>query len=413
MSLRVLLLTGGAGDEGDLVRSLNRPGGPTTLVRRCLDAGELLGGVTSGAADVVVVDVAVAGMGVALVHSLRQAGAVVVGYAFDRDQADRLRSYGADAVAMAAGQDDPARQVEQAVASALSGAGLDGSEPPSDPEPVGVLTAVWGPAGSPGRSTVAAALAAHLAGGEQRVLLIDGHLGAASLAEMCGLPPMPGLTALTRPAESGTLTPADLATTARPVPGLPRLGLLGGVTDPGRRGEPGTMAAVRILSAAVGAADHVVVDCGWDLDARSPGTALARACLDRCDHTLAVWAARPIGALRVAAGWPGLVSASRSRPVVVANQAGHPAAGRSASSQIRSVHQALTLAAGSSRDLETVAIPYLPEPLHRAERRGRLPEPGRTEGLTEAIAHLVAAMTAGTEETWRPATGGQPVARAG
>src|SRR5699024_4075089 len=96
------------------------------------------------------------------------------------------------------------------------------SAPGQGHEPVGRIVVVWGPAGAPGRSTVAVNTAAELAEPDEPVMLVDLDTYGASVAQLPAvLDEAPGVAAATRAADAGTLDPAALTQLAPEVaPGL-------------------------------------------------------------------------------------------------------------------------------------------------------------------------------------------------
>ena len=87
--------------------------------------------------------------------------------------------------------------------------------PPAEAAPPsrapGKVTAVWGPAGAPGRTTTAIALASELAAAGLRVALVDADTVGAAIAPSLGLlDEAPGLAAACRLAAASALTGAEL-----------------------------------------------------------------------------------------------------------------------------------------------------------------------------------------------------------
>ncbi len=195
----------------------------------------------------------------------------------------------------------------------------DGPDTPDAPETQGAgrVLAVWGPAGAPGRSTVAVALASELARRRLSTLLVDADPQAGSIAQQLGvLDEVSGLLAAARLATAGVLE-ERLASVQRSLG--PHLRLVTGLPRADRWSEvrPGSLEHLLELARAQG---HVVVDTGAsleddpsaDLGGRPARNALTLGALDVADEVLVVGTADPVGLSRLARGlvelgerWPG------------------------------------------------------------------------------------------------------------
>lgn len=189
----------------------------------------------------------------------------------------------------------------------------------------GQIITVWGPAGAPGRSTVALNLAAEFAARHRRTLLIDADPYGGALAQMLGiLDEVSGFLAAARAANSGML--GSVAEFAYGVDehlsvltGLPRAALWnqvrGGATE-------------RVLSQAATQVDVVVVDCGFSLEAADvyddgapQRNQLTLHALEGADQVVVVGAPDPVGLTRLARGVHELREAlDRVDPLVVVNK---------------------------------------------------------------------------------------------
>jgi len=158
---------------------------------------------------------------------------------------------------------------------------------------------VWGPAGAPGRTTVATALAACL-GSRVRTTLVDADPHGGTVAQSLGvLDEVSGLLAAARLAGSGMLE-ERFASVQRAfdaqftvVTGLPR-------PDRWTEVRAGTIELLAELASRQG---HVVIDTGFDLDddlSGRPGRhQLTLAALEAADEVLVVGTADPVGLSRL------------------------------------------------------------------------------------------------------------------
>jgi MinD-like ATPase involved in chromosome partitioning or flagellar assembly len=221
----------------------------------------------------------------------------------------RLHQMGIGVVLTADGGDDLAAEV---VHSLERSGGVEPAPavPPDDPGPApvpGKVLAVWGPTGAPGRTTIAVALAAELAGLGRSTLLVDADVYGGSVAQhLAVLDDVSGVLAAARNARAGALEPPALAAHCRQVG---RLRVLTGLPRPDRWPELSAVAMSAVLGCARALADHVVVDCGFSLEAdeelmfdtAAPRRNGATLCvLEQADRVLAVGGADPVGLSRLA-----------------------------------------------------------------------------------------------------------------
>ena len=127
--------------------------------------------------------------------------------------------------------------------------------------PVHVI-AVWGPAGSPGKSTIATNVAAELALSGQRVLLVDLDTLAPSLALGLGLVDTPaGLSACLRLVEQNRLSIEEFNRLTISISlGRNELKFMPGLSSAHRWPEVSAERFEKLLSFVQGVVDHVVVD---------------------------------------------------------------------------------------------------------------------------------------------------------
>ena len=238
----------------------------------------------------------------------------------------------------------PATAEAFAVADALPSVAVAAKEQ-SRPATAGPRTiVVWGPHGSPGRSTVAIELAVELARGDRHVALVDADSHAPSIALSLGLADEgPGFAAACRQAALGTLDARELTRIALP---LERTGVevLPGINRPSRWPELAESRVSSALEACREWVDHTVVDVSAsleqdeeimsDLDApRRNGATLAA--LRSADLVVAV-ATDPVGVARFLRGYADLRAVVGATPVLtVANRLRPGALGIDARGQVR------------------------------------------------------------------------------
>ncbi len=205
----VLILASGATWESRALALLDRDPGVVVL-RRCVDVPDLLAAASAGQADVAVVALEAPGLDQAAVDHLRrfQVRPVAVVPA-DLADGPALRAARAGLTATVADDEldllpaavqaaDPAADVDTVVPDPLA------SERP--PSAGGRVVAVWGPAGAPGRTTVAVSVAAELAARGRRTTLVDADPYGGAVAQQLGvLDEVSGLLAAARLASSGAL----------------------------------------------------------------------------------------------------------------------------------------------------------------------------------------------------------------
>lgn len=362
----------------DLVGGLERLHGPVSVVRRCGELAELLAACQSGLARAAVVAAGSEDLTASLVDRLSAVGVVVIALTDSPEETARLRAIGVAAEGRAVDARDLAARISAAVAQrsgtgdrpgpaaadgASSGANANtgptasGNAPPStsgeraaagrSPAGSGRIIAVWGPAGAPGRTLVAANIAGELAADGQSVLLVDADSYGASVAALLGLlDEAAGLAQACRLADQGLLDTDALlrvATTVATKAGTFRV--LTGITRADRWTELRAAALTLVLERAREIADVTVVDTGFCLeadeelsfDAGSPRrNAATLRSLEMADTVFAIGAADSIGVPRLVRGLAELQAAvPQASPHVVMNKVRAAAVGRSPERQLR------------------------------------------------------------------------------
>jgi Flp pilus assembly CpaE family ATPase len=348
MTIPVLTAVGDAHWEADLASGLSREDHGVQVVRRCVDLADLLAAAAAGLARAVILTADLRRLDRDALTRLRAAGVAVVGLYAAGDEAaeQRLAQLG---VARLLPHDAPADEVSAAVRAAVeesthasSESDLDWADPgaalaeaavlePVDevPPATGQLIAVWGPVGSPGRSTIAVNLAAELVGLGHPTVLLDADTYGGVVGQLLGvLDEAPGLAAACRLANLGTLDVPRLAAVALEV--RPRLRVLTGISRADRWLELRPAALAVVLAQARALAAYVVVDCGFCLEQdeelaydtlapRRNGATLA--VLEAADVVVSVAAADPVGLARYVRALPECVELrDAAPPITVVNR---------------------------------------------------------------------------------------------
>lgn len=275
----------------------------------------------------------------------------------------------------------PAGTAGEAAAASTTGrpAGSPKQGSPGRGAQPGTLVAVWGPIGSPGRTTLAMNLAAEQAAAGRKVMLIDADSYGASIAASLGLlDESASFAQACRAADQGGLTPERLARTASQL--VFRGGtfsLLTGLTRADRWPELRAAAVERVLKAAQDVAEVVIVDCGFALendeelsyDTVAPRrNAATLKVLAQADLVLAVGSGDPIGIPRLIRGLDELAQLfPAAEVVVVVNKVRRKAVGAAPE---RSLAQAWERF-GPSRAISHF-LPWEPELTDKALLEGRL-----------------------------------------
>ena len=307
----VLILASGAVWESAALGLLERE--PRVVVlRRCVDVPDLLAAASAGQADVAVVALEAPGLDQAAVDHLRR---------FQVRPLAVVPAGPADAHLLRAARLGVAATLGDDRLDALPAAVLtDGADPaaptvvpdpvvpdPSAPAAGGRVVAVWGPAGAPGRTTVAVAVAAELAARRRRTTLVDADSYGGTVAQQLGvLDEISGLLAAARLAGSGLLE-ARFGSVQRAVG--EHLTVVSGLPRPDRWVEVRAGAVEHLLEVAAAHGD-VVVDTGFSIEsdpvgefgARPPRNQSTLAALGQADEVLVVGTADPVGLARLARG---------------------------------------------------------------------------------------------------------------
>lgn len=326
----VLLAVPDRSDEPQLVRGAAASG--LRVVRRCMDATELLAAATAEPDVAVVLSPALPRLTAGLLEQVGR-GRLVVGLVASGE--DRELMAGAGVATVLADAADPARTM-RAIAHVIAerqerDATGHRAEPPAGESAEagghGRVVAVWGPQGAPGRTTVAIGLADALARRGLRTCLVDVDTFAPSVALALGVVHEGGgLPAACRLADLGTLDGRSLDPLLAPVGR--NLRLLGGLSGSDRWSDLRPGAVEQVLSALRSLVDVIVVDVGFCLEPAEetawarPRNAAERLALGMADEVIAVADASAAGAARLARQWADLTSTGSGHVRIVRNRSG-------------------------------------------------------------------------------------------
>lgn len=185
----------------------------------------------------------------------------------------------------------------------------------SEPATAGQIIAVWGPAGSPGRSTLALCLAATLARRDQRVIAVDADSYAPSLAPLLGLhESRSGVQSLSRHARLETVDAHVLEACAVNLElGAQSFSVITGLNSPAQYVDCGSLAWSRALTTLRAAGHSLVVDLAapvLQLAGETIGApmrnALTLSTLEVADRVVVVANPTPLSILRLSRDWSRL-----------------------------------------------------------------------------------------------------------
>jgi Flp pilus assembly CpaE family ATPase len=281
----VLVAAAGAAWEPDVLRTVESDLA-LVLLRRCVDVADLLVAADGRPGAVALVDQDLPGLDADVVWRLQQEGVHVVAVEAEPERVGPL-----GIVRVVARQD-------------VTRLGDDLLEPPPGrPAADGRVVAVWGPVGSPGRSTVALGLAAELAAAGTSTAVVDADPFGGTLAQSLGvLDEVSGLLAAARASNAGE--PDAVARHAVRV--ADRLVLLTGLPRADMWPHVRAGAYELVLAQCRALAEVTVVDAGFCLedggsfDRGGPRRhQLTRLSLEAADEVVVVAAADPVGLSRL------------------------------------------------------------------------------------------------------------------
>ncbi len=210
----------------------------------------------------------------------------------------------------------------------------------------GRVVAVWGPAGAPGRTSLAVGIAAELAAAGHSVALGDVDTHSGSIAPVLGLlDESPGFAAACRLAGGKSLSATELERIGqRYLSGHGSFWVLTGIGRPSRWPELSEERVVSTLRECRSWVDYTVLDTGSSLendeeissDLFAPRrNAATLAALREADHVIAVGSADPVGLARFLRAHVDLVeTVEPERITVVMNRVRASAIGLNPGAQI-------------------------------------------------------------------------------
>ena len=299
----VVLAAGDASWEAAAIREIEQSA-ELRLVRRCVDVADLLAVADTDLATAALVTAGLTGLDADAVYRLEHSGVRVA--AVESDEA-LCRALGIERTLRLGSLDVVAR---------------DAPSPRNAPhEERGALIAVWGPAGAPGRSTVALGLASATAAQGVDTVLVDADTYGGSQGQALSvLDDVSGLVAACRAANTGRAAEVaghllDIDDHLRLLTGLPRADMWPQVR---------TGAFELVLARLRAVAGLLVVDCGFSLEAGSGHTGNRNQStlqvLDQADVIVAVGRPDPVGLARLVRGLHDLAEAVPGRvPTLVIN----------------------------------------------------------------------------------------------
>lgn len=340
--------------EAQIVSDFDDRKDGVVVVRRCVDIAEVLSVAYSGVARALLVSTDMPGLDRHVVEQLRTAGVGLVAIldpVSSEHVQDRLADLGLhDVVAADAGPAAIATAVRRAVVveappgtASMADSAADHRYPPMPPgagslpggpraqrgRGHGTVVAVWGPAGAPGRSTIALTLADEASRLGVPTMLIDADVYGGAIAPMLGLlDEAPGLAAACRLAAASSIDTAALARVAVAIG--PNFRLLTGISRVDRWPELRPAAISEVLAAARRLVAFTVVDCGFSIEQdeelsydtiapRRNGATIAA--LGAADRIVMVSGADPVGVARSVRAHGELTDLiPTTRPVLVVNR---------------------------------------------------------------------------------------------
>ena len=314
-----------------------------TIVGRLVGWRDVLGSLDVLAPDVVVVGAGVETLDAELLAACDERGIRLVALAAtDGERAHASRLGILEVVERSAGW----AEIEPLVSGGVPVPARLGDPASRSPRADSVVV-VWGPAGAPGRTTIAINLAAEIAAAGHAVALVDADPYGGSVAPSLGLlDEAPGFASACRLAGSDALDRAELERIAQRY-SSPRASfdVFTGLVGPSRWPELSSERVTAALAAIRARFEYVVVDAGFSLERDEELTsdqfaprrnAATFAALAAGDRVIAVGLADPVGLSRLLRGHGDLVELVEPERVdVMVNRVRTSALGIDAHAQVR------------------------------------------------------------------------------
>lgn len=278
----VVVAAGGASWEEAAIREIEGASS-LRLTRRCVDVHDLLAVAHTGRAAAAFVSDDLAGLDLDAVAQLELAGVLVVAVGSDLHRGE----------ALGIGR--------RSQLGRLADIALEVPAPPAEvSERSAPVVAVWGPAGAPGRSTVALSLAAATAARGIDTVLVDADTHGGALGQLLGvLDDVSGLVAACRAVNNGR--PAEVVDHVLEID--PGLRLLTGLPRSDMWPQVRLSAFDGVLERLRAASQLVVVDTGSSLEpATGPGAARSQTAVQvvgAADVLVVVGRPDPVGLARL------------------------------------------------------------------------------------------------------------------
>ena len=415
----IIWCTPGRQDEADLIAEIGARG--MTVVRRCIEATDLITAAAIDERAVLVIDVSAPRLSADTVARISTEASRVIVFLANNDEA--LARAGAwDAGTRGAVVDIRSLTGPPAIAETI--AQIITSAPDADKTPTtsysmpvhhkgvsvsvddaaaaapegngGLIVVVWGPHGAPGRSTIALGLAESWARTGLSTCLVDADTISPSLAHLVGMTEdVSGLLLAARYADQGALDARSLGSACRQLANS--LWLLSGIGSSDRWTQARSSALDRLWPECARHFDRVVVDVGGllhteEIDDPFHGIGMQRdaatlSALRASDSVIAVTRPDVVGVARLIEDLPEVYSLTQHASVdVVINRV--PRRSRNVEAHVRNALQE----AGMSARVHALADDHaVGECLHKGALMSEVPSLAKTRRALNKISSAVAA----------------------
>jgi MinD-like ATPase involved in chromosome partitioning or flagellar assembly len=313
------------------------------VVTRAASAADLAALLGDGTFEIVVAGASAEQLTAGLLSACDGAGIRLVALAADPIERARVSQLGLREVVDAAAPWEELAAVLERAPVLGTGSNRQAEDVPARR---GTVVAVWGPTGAPGRTTVAASLAAELAAEGHSVALADADTHSGSLAPVLGLlDEAPGFAAACRLAGNDALTLAELERVGQRY-SSPHgsFWVLTGIGRPHRWPELSADRVQTVVETCRDWVDCLVVDTGFSLESDEEissdlfaprRNAATISALRNADRVVAVGAADPVGLSRFLRSYVDLLDVvDAERVTVVMNKVRSSAIGLNPSAQV-------------------------------------------------------------------------------